>query len=117
MALVLKSEGSFVESHPYHLLLGWCAVTDAGDSRVTIRYLDDKPGKIDFVTEEAKTIRDMMLMHTRKLNVRALDVVGLNPAGNRTNYVNPETLPEGVKPQSPSWAVGWSGFFAQPDLK
>lgn len=114
MALVVKSGGEFVESHPYHRLLGWRAYQEGDEGRVTIRHLDDTPGRIDFIAEDAKTIRDMMLMHTRKLNIKALDVVGMNPDGNKRNYVNPESLPEGVKAQSPSWAVGWSAFFEVP---
>jgi hypothetical protein len=113
MALVVKSEGEFVESHPYHVLLGWHAVTDGGEGRVSIRYLADTPGRIDFYTDDAKTIRDMMLMHTRKLNLKALDVVGMNPDGNQRNYVNPDSLPAGAKAQSPSWTVGWSAFCAK----
>jgi hypothetical protein len=113
MALVVKSNDEFVESHPYHQLLSWCAFPGDG-GRLSIRYLNDKPGAIDFVTDESKVIRDMMLMHTRKLNLKALDVVGLNPGGNKRNYVLPDDLPEGEKPRSPSWAVGWAAFFATP---
>ena len=56
-------------------------------------------------------------MHTRKLNAKALDTVGMNPLGAKKNYVAREDLPEGVKMTSPSWLAGWAGFFATPEGK